>query len=88
MAVASELSPALISKLTASKAAAISLATLTTSQKDGALLAIADAIDASVPEILVANARDLEAGTANGTSQKLFVISSSSQTLWDRSFAA
>ena len=66
MAVASELSPALISKLTASKAAAISLATLTTSQKDGALLAIADAIDASVPEILVANARDLEAGTANG----------------------
>ncbi|GAB2820563.1 glutamate-5-semialdehyde dehydrogenase [Alpinimonas psychrophila] len=66
MAVASELSPALISKLTASKAASISLATLTTSQKNGALLAIADAIDASVPEILVANAHDLEAGTANG----------------------
>jgi len=66
MDVASELLPALVEKLTASQAAAVTLATLTTGHKNAALLGIADAIDANVPAILDANALDLEAGKVNG----------------------
>lgn len=66
MADESELLPALVEKLIASQAASISLATLTTAQKNTALQGIADAIDANVPQILEANALDLEAGRING----------------------
>jgi glutamate-5-semialdehyde dehydrogenase len=66
MDVASELLPALVEKLTASQAAAVTLATLTTAHKNAALLGIADAIDANIPAILDANALDLEAGKVNG----------------------
>jgi glutamate-5-semialdehyde dehydrogenase len=49
----------------AAKAAAAPLAALDTRVKDAALHAIADALLARTPEILEANARDLEAGRAN-----------------------
>jgi glutamate-5-semialdehyde dehydrogenase len=48
----------------AAKAAAPPLAQLDTRVKDAALLAIADALVARTPEIIGANARDLEAGRA------------------------
>ena len=38
--------------------------------KDAALLAIADALEARMPEILEANARDLEAGREAGLSRR------------------
>ena len=66
MSVDSILLPALVSKLVASKEAALGLATLTTAKKNEALGAIADAIDARQPEILQANAVDLEAGRVRG----------------------
>src|SRR4051794_28727859 len=46
----------------AAKAAARRLAAVPPATKDAALLAIADALEARIPEILEANARDLEAG--------------------------
>jgi glutamate-5-semialdehyde dehydrogenase len=49
----------------AAKAAAAPLAALDTRVKDAALHAIADALIARTPDILEANARDLEAGRAN-----------------------
>jgi glutamate-5-semialdehyde dehydrogenase len=49
----------------AAKAAAGSLAALDTRVKDAALHAVADALVARTPDILEANARDLEAGRAN-----------------------
>ena len=42
------------------------LAALPTGVKDAALLAVADALEARVPEILEANARDMEAGRESG----------------------
>ena len=53
------------------KAAARQLAALDTATKDRALLAIADALEARTPEILEANARDLEAGRESGLSAAL-----------------
>ena len=50
----------------AAKAAARRLAALPTSVKDAALLAIADGLRERTPEILEANARDMEAGRENG----------------------
>jgi glutamate-5-semialdehyde dehydrogenase len=55
----------------AAKAAARRLAQLDTGTKDRALLAIADALEARVGEILEANARDLEAGRESGLSAAL-----------------
>src|SRR3712207_8642586 len=46
----------------AARRAARSLATLDRGAKDAALHAIADALEARTPEILEANARDMEAG--------------------------
>jgi glutamate-5-semialdehyde dehydrogenase len=46
----------------AARRAARGLASLPTGEKDASLLALADALDARVEEILEANARDLEAG--------------------------
>jgi glutamate-5-semialdehyde dehydrogenase len=50
----------------ATRDASRSLAALPTGVKDAALLAIADALEARVPEILEANARDMEAGREAG----------------------
>ena len=55
----------------AAKAAARRLATVDSATKDAALLAIADALEARTPEILEANARDLEAGREAGLSSAL-----------------
>lgn len=55
-------------ELHAAAEAARGLATLTSARKDTALLAIAEAIEAAVPAILVANADDLERGRANDLS--------------------
>ncbi|MBA5777046.1 glutamate-5-semialdehyde dehydrogenase [Stappia sp. F7233] len=51
---------------TSARKAARKLATATTAQKNAALQAMADAIRAATPEILAANARDIEAMKANG----------------------
>src|SRR3954465_10561338 len=55
----------------AARAASRRLATLPTNEKDAALHAIADALIARTPEILEANARDLEAGRESGLSDAL-----------------
>jgi glutamate-5-semialdehyde dehydrogenase len=55
----------------AAKAAARRLAAVDPATKDAALLAIADALEARTPEILEANARDLEAGREAGLSSAL-----------------
>ncbi|MCW2983832.1 MAG: glutamate-5-semialdehyde dehydrogenase [Conexibacter sp.] len=55
----------------AAKAASRRLATLPTTEKDAALLAIADALEARAAEIVEANARDLEAGRDAGLSAAL-----------------
>jgi glutamate-5-semialdehyde dehydrogenase len=55
----------------AARAGARRLATLSTNEKDAALHAIADALLARTPEILEANARDLEAGRENELSAAL-----------------
>jgi glutamate-5-semialdehyde dehydrogenase len=55
----------------AAKGAARALARLGSGVKDAALLAVADALIARTPEILEANARDLEAGRESGLSSAL-----------------
>jgi glutamate-5-semialdehyde dehydrogenase len=50
----------------AAREASRALAALPTGTKDAALHAIADALEARTPEILAANARDMEAGRAGG----------------------
>jgi glutamate-5-semialdehyde dehydrogenase len=55
----------------AAKAAARELAQVDSATKDRALLAIADALEARLGEILDANARDLEAGRESGLSGAL-----------------
>jgi glutamate-5-semialdehyde dehydrogenase len=65
MAVDADTTSAVADVCRAAKAAAAPLAALDTRVKDAALQAIADALVARTPEILEANARDLEAGRAN-----------------------
>src|SRR4051794_39595386 len=55
----------------AAKAAARRLAAVDSATKDAALVAIADALEARLPEILAANSLDLEAGRAGGLSTAL-----------------
>jgi glutamate-5-semialdehyde dehydrogenase len=55
----------------AARSAARELAALDSATKDRALLAVADALEARTPEILEANARDLEAGRESGLSAAL-----------------
>src|SRR4051794_33617901 len=55
----------------AAKNAARGLAATSSAVKDAALLAVADALEARIPEILEANALDLEAGRASGLSDAL-----------------
>ena len=55
----------------AAKSASRQLATLTTEQKNAALLAIADELEAQAPTILAQNALDLEDGRKNGLTDSL-----------------
>jgi glutamate-5-semialdehyde dehydrogenase len=65
MAATQDTTSAVADVCRAAKAATAPLAALDTRVKDAALHAIADALLARTPEILEANARDLEAGRAN-----------------------
>lgn len=69
--VASSLNPALVTKLEAAQRASRVLATKSTADKNKALAAIADVIDANHEVILEANARDIAAGEATGMSAGL-----------------
>lgn len=69
--VAPSLNPVLVATLEAAQQASRSLATLSTAQKNAALAAIADVIDANHGPILEANALDLSAGEASGLSEGL-----------------
>jgi glutamate-5-semialdehyde dehydrogenase len=68
MAVAT---PSVTELCLAAKAAARRLATLDSATKDRALLAVADALVSRAPDILDANARDLEAGREAGLTPAL-----------------
>lgn len=68
---ASTLNPALVTKLEAAQRASRALATLSTAQKNTALAAIADVIDANHAAILEANARDITAGENSGMTEGL-----------------
>src|SRR5829696_726213 len=68
MAVAS---PTVTDTCLAARAASRVLATMSTAAKDAALLRVADALEQRAPEILEANARDLEAGREAGLSAAL-----------------
>ena len=65
------LSAALIRKLEAAQTASRVLSTLSTAQKNEALAAIADVIDANHSAILAANERDLSSGESSGMSEGL-----------------
>jgi glutamate-5-semialdehyde dehydrogenase len=69
--VAATTVPSVLDVCAAARAAARRLAALDTASKDAALLAIADALEARTPEILEANARDMEAGREAGLSAAL-----------------
>ena len=56
---------------TGAKVAARTLATLTRAQKDAGLQAMADALAASAPAVLAANAADVAAARASGTPESL-----------------
>ena len=71
MAAATVTSSSVTDLARAAKAAARRLAQVDSATKNRALLAIADALEARTPEILEANARDLEAGRENGLSDAL-----------------
>ncbi len=60
-----------ITKTKAAKATAVTLGTLTTAQKNEALLMMADALMADHPGIIAANEEDLVRGRDNGTSSSL-----------------
>src|SRR5919201_3148291 len=64
--VATTAVPSVAELCLAAREASRTLAALPTGVKDDALHAIADALEARTPEILEANARDMEAGRENG----------------------
>src|SRR5690348_1050929 len=53
------------------RTAAAGLAPLSRAVKDAALLSMADALEEATAAVLAANAEDVEAGRANGTSESL-----------------
>jgi glutamate-5-semialdehyde dehydrogenase len=53
------------------RAAAVELRTFTRDQKDAALLAMADALDAATPQLVAANAGDVERARADGTAEAI-----------------
>ena len=56
---------------TAAKSASRALAQLTAQERDQALIAMASALEASVPQLLEANAKDLEVGKGLGLSSAM-----------------
>lgn len=62
---------AFLDRLDRARKAARSLATVTTAQKNAALAAIADAIEGAVPQVVAANALDLQRGRENGMAEGL-----------------
>jgi glutamate-5-semialdehyde dehydrogenase len=62
---------AFLDRLDRARNAARSLATVTTAQKNAALAAIADAIEGAVPQVVAANALDLQRGRENGMAEGL-----------------
>lgn len=66
-----EIEAAVTEKAKRAKEAARRLAYMSTKEKNAGLLAMADALEANMAEILDANARDLEAGRAKGLSGAL-----------------
>src|SRR4051812_37344864 len=69
--MAATVSPSVTDLARTAKAASRKLATVPSATKDAALHAIADALEARAPEILEANARDLQDGRENGLSSAL-----------------
>src|SRR3954447_2764894 len=63
--------PSVTDLCVAAKNAARGLAATSSAVKDAALLAVADALEARIPEILEANGLDLETGRASGLSDAL-----------------
>ena len=71
-APASEQDVELVRELaTRARAAARQLALLTRAEKDSALLALADALDAAVPRVVEANHEDIARGQASGMAESL-----------------
>ena len=71
-APASEQDVELVRELaTRARAAARQLALLTRAEKDSALLALADALDAAVPRVVEANHEDIARGQASGVAESL-----------------
>lgn len=64
-------SPELIEKAQAARAASKRLRTLSTERKNAGLRAVADALEANMPALLEANARDMRAGREAGLSEAL-----------------
>ncbi len=64
-------SPELIEKAQAARAASKRLRTLSTERKNAGLRAVADALEANMPALLEANARDMRAGRDAGLSEAL-----------------
>ncbi len=64
-------SPELIEKAQAARAASKRLRTLSTERKNAGLCAVADALEANMPALIEANARDMEAGREAGLSEAL-----------------
>lgn len=62
---------AFLDRLDRARKAARSLATVTTAQKNAGLAAIADAIEGAVPQVVAANALDLQRGRENGMAEGL-----------------
>ena len=71
----SDLDPAVVALVAdlarRAKAASRRLALLTRAQKDAALYAVADALDAAVPQVVAANAEDLDRGRSKGMAEGL-----------------
>ena len=61
----------LVAMSQAAKAAAFELAVTSTADKNRALLAMADELEAQQGEILAANALDIQAGRENGLSEAM-----------------
>ncbi len=64
-------SPELIEKAQAARAASKRLRTLSTERKNAGLRAVADALEANMPALLEANARDMRAGREAGLNEAL-----------------
>jgi glutamate-5-semialdehyde dehydrogenase len=72
MTVSAVASSSLTESARRTRQAARQLGTLTTEEKNAAIAAVADALEAAAPEILAANAADCEAALAEGIAKPLY----------------